>query len=142
MNRSARPSRRAIAITTATATALALAVLPTSAALAASPAVKCDNRNNNTISKLTECVTADGVKEHLAAFQAIADANGGNRAANTAGYDASVDYVADTLTAAGWQVHTETSTTSLTGPPTSSSSRRRPPSWENEAPQPARAPER
>ena len=58
MNRSARPSRRAIAITTATATALALAVLPASAALAASPAVKCDNRNNNTISKLTECVTA------------------------------------------------------------------------------------
>ena len=107
MNRSARPSRRAIAITTATATALALAVLPASAALAASPAVKCDNRNNNTISKLTECVTADGVTDHLEAFQAIADANGGNRAANTPGYDASVEYVVDTLTAAGWQVHTE-----------------------------------
>jgi len=107
MNRSARPSRRAIAITTATATALALAVLPASAALAASPVVKCDNRNNNTISKLTECVTADGVKEHLAAFQAIATANGGNRAANTAGYEASVDYVAETLTAAGWEVSIE-----------------------------------
>ena len=61
------------------------------------PAAKCDNRNNNTISKLTECVTADGVNEHLEAFQAIADANGGNRAANTPGYDASVDYVVDTL---------------------------------------------
>ena len=29
-----------------------------------------------------------------AAFQAIADANGGTRAAGTPGYDASVDYVA------------------------------------------------
>ena len=34
-------------------------------------------------------------------FQAIADANGGVRAAGTPGYDASVDYVAETLEAAG-----------------------------------------
>jgi Zn-dependent M28 family amino/carboxypeptidase len=93
-----------VALTTATATALALAVLPTSAALAAPPAAACDNRNNNTIAKLTDCVSADGVAEHLDAFQAIADANGGTRAANTPGYEASVDYVVDTLTAAGWQV--------------------------------------
>ncbi len=104
MNRSARPSRRAIAITTATATALALAVLPASAALAAPPAAACDNRSNNTISKLTECVSAEGVAEHLDAFQTIADENGGNRAADTDGYEASVDYVVETLTAAGWQV--------------------------------------
>lgn len=107
MNSSARPSRRAIAITAATATALALAVLPASAALAGQPAAKCDNRNNNTISKLTECVSAEGVNEHLSALQAIADANDGNRAANTPGYEASVDYVVDTLNAAGWQVSVE-----------------------------------
>ena len=107
MKLSARPSRRALAITAATATALALAVLPAGAALAGQPAAKCDNRNNNTISKLTECVTASGVMEHLDAFQSIADANGGTRAVLTPGYEASVDYVVDTLTAAGWQVHTE-----------------------------------
>ena len=38
------------------------------------------------------------------AFQRIADANGGTRAAGTPGYDASVDYVVDTLEAAGWSV--------------------------------------
>src|SRR4051794_26704524 len=105
MNRSARPSRRAVAITAATATALALAVLPASASLA-SPGAKnaCENRNNNTISKLTECVSAEGVTDHLKALQAIADANGGNRAAASSGYEASVDYVVDTLKAAGWQV--------------------------------------
>jgi len=104
MNLSARPSRRVIAVTTATATALALVVLPTSAALAAPPAPGCDTRNNNTIAKIMECVTADGVTEHLEAFQAIADANGGNRAAGLPGYDASVDYVVETLQAAGWTV--------------------------------------
>jgi Zn-dependent M28 family amino/carboxypeptidase len=107
MNVSARPSRRAIAVTAATATALALAVQPASAAHAGQPAAKCDNRNNNTISKLTECVSAEGVNEHLSALQKIADVNDGNRAANTSGYEASVDYVVDTLNAAGWQVSVE-----------------------------------
>jgi Zn-dependent M28 family amino/carboxypeptidase len=44
------------------------------------------------------------VREHQAAFQEIADANGGTRAAGTPGYDASVDYVVETLDAAGWNV--------------------------------------
>ena len=64
----------------------------------------CDNRTNNTYDKLLGCVTLEGVREHQAAFQAIADANGGNRAAGTPGYDASVEYVVDTLEAAGWDV--------------------------------------
>ncbi|MEA2002582.1 MAG: M28 family metallopeptidase [Actinomycetota bacterium] len=64
----------------------------------------CDSRTNNTINKLLECVTVDGVRQHQAAFQAIADANGGNRAAGFSGYDASVAYVADTLEAAGYDV--------------------------------------
>ncbi len=64
----------------------------------------CDTRVNNTFDKLLECVTLEGVRAHQAAFQAIADANDGNRAAGTAGYDASVAYVADTLTAAGYEV--------------------------------------
>ena len=46
------------------------------------------NRVNNTFNKLLECVTLDGVRSHQAALQAIADANGGTRAAGTPGYDA------------------------------------------------------
>ena len=37
----------------------------------------CDICVNNTHAKLLECVTLAGVREHQAAFQAIADANGG-----------------------------------------------------------------
>ena len=44
----------------------------------------------------------DEVREHQAALQAIADENGGNRFSGFAGYDASVDYVVDTLEAAGY----------------------------------------
>ena len=42
-------------------------------------------------------MTLEGVREHQAALQAIADANGGTRAAATPGYNASVDYVVKTL---------------------------------------------
>jgi Zn-dependent M28 family amino/carboxypeptidase len=64
----------------------------------------CDKRSNNTTMKLLECVTVDGVREHQAAFQAIADANGGIRTSGTPGYDQSVDYVAERMTAAGYDV--------------------------------------
>ena len=53
-------------------------------------------------SKLTKDVTVGGIMEHLQAFQAIADANGGTRAAGTPGYDASVAYVVRRLEAAGY----------------------------------------
>src|SRR5690606_9063520 len=80
-----------------------LVALPVSAAAPTAPSsVACDQRNNNTYDKLLGCVSADGVMEHLAAFQAIADANDGNRAEGTRGYAASVDYVIETLTDAGW----------------------------------------
>ncbi|MFD4420474.1 M28 family metallopeptidase [Agromyces sp. NPDC058484] len=69
--------------------------------------MKCHNRNNNTVSKLLECVDADGAFEHLEALQAIADENGGNRAAGLPGYDASVEYVASTLEDYGWDVTIE-----------------------------------
>src|SRR5512139_309918 len=67
-------------------------------------AESCDLRVNNTHKKLLECVTLAGVREHQAAFQAIADANGGIRAAGTPGYDASVQYVVNKMTAAGYNV--------------------------------------
>jgi Zn-dependent M28 family amino/carboxypeptidase len=64
----------------------------------------CEDRVNNTFKKLLECVNVDGVREHQAAFQAIADANGGIRTSGTAGYDASVDYVIERMEAAGYEV--------------------------------------
>jgi len=69
---------------------------------AASPS--CDTRVNNTVQKLVECVTLEGVREHQAAFQAAADANGGTRAAGTPGYDATVDYVVGVLEDSGYDV--------------------------------------
>jgi hypothetical protein len=49
-------------------------------------------------------ITRQELGRHLAALQRIADANGGNRAAGTPGYDASADYVAARLRDAGWNV--------------------------------------
>ena len=51
-------------------------------------------------------VTADAMFTHLRALQDIANANKGNRAEGTPGYDASVDYVAKTLRGKGFEVST------------------------------------
>jgi Zn-dependent M28 family amino/carboxypeptidase len=77
------------------------AAAPTERAQGAS---SCASRSNNNIEMLLECVTLAGVREHQAALQAIADANGGTRAAGTSGYDASLAYVKQRMEAAGYQV--------------------------------------
>ena len=51
-------------------------------------------------------VTADAMIAHLMELQEIADANGSNRAADTPGYDASADYIADALRSRGFDVQT------------------------------------
>ena len=51
-------------------------------------------------------VTADRMFTHLHALQDIANANHGNRAEGTPGYDASVDYVAKALRDKGFKVST------------------------------------
>ncbi|SOX51952.1 peptidase M28 [Mycobacterium ahvazicum] len=51
-------------------------------------------------------VTADGMFVHLRALQDIANANKGNRAEGTPGYDASVEYVAKALRSKGFEVAT------------------------------------
>lgn len=53
--------------------------------------------------QLRAAITTEAVTEHLNALQQIADANNGNRAAGTAGYAASVDYVEAQLERAGYQ---------------------------------------
>jgi hypothetical protein len=87
---------------------LALALLGatlvgTAPAASAGPAA-CDKRVNDTIAKLMECVTVDGVRQHQAAFQSFADAGDGTREASSDGYLASVDYVAGLLGNAGYDV--------------------------------------
>jgi Zn-dependent M28 family amino/carboxypeptidase len=51
-------------------------------------------------------VTADRMFAHLRALQDIANANNGNRAQGTPGYDASVEYVAKALRSKGFEVST------------------------------------
>ncbi len=61
-----------------------------------SAAVKVDT------SALRAAITVEGVRGHQAAFQEIADNNGGTRAASTSGYDASVAYVVEQLSQTGY----------------------------------------
>lgn len=101
------PSRRNRTTAAAAAGALAVAgVLVAGSPAAAAPGTGagCDNRNNNTVAKLLECVTVEGVDRHLTALQQIAEANGGNRASGLPGYAASAGYVEQQLRAAGYQV--------------------------------------
>ena len=99
--RALRPRRaRGLVIAAVALTSLVSA----NTALAQVPQSDCDERVNNTYKKVLECVRVSEVREHQAALQAIADANGGTREAGTSGYTASVDYVVDTLEAAGWSV--------------------------------------
>jgi Zn-dependent M28 family amino/carboxypeptidase len=55
---------------------------------------------------LAASVTESGVVGHLQQLQTIANDHNGNRAAGTAGYDASVDYVAQILEDKGFDVQT------------------------------------
>ncbi len=64
----------------------------------------CDSQTNNTYKKLLECVTLDGARGHQEALQAIADANNGIRTSGTPGYDESAEYVAERMSAAGYDV--------------------------------------
>ncbi|MBN4659350.1 hypothetical protein H4F44_26575, partial [Escherichia coli] len=52
----------------------------------------CAQCVNDTPNKLNMCITAQGVRRHLDAFQRIANENGGQRASGTSGYDRSVEY--------------------------------------------------
>jgi len=55
---------------------------------------------------LAKKVTADGMLAHLRALQGIANANKGNRASGTPGFDASVEYIAKALRDKGFEVST------------------------------------
>ncbi|MFB4306325.1 M28 family peptidase [Actinomadura sp. GTD37] len=74
------------------AVALPAVLLPGALPAAGSAAARPD---------LAKLVTLQDVKAHLAAFQEIADYNGGDRAAGSPGYDVSVKYVVGRLRKAG-----------------------------------------
>ncbi len=64
-----------------------IATMAWAPAVAAAPPTQliCEARTNDNLKKLLECVTLAGVREHQAALQEIADANGGTRACGYAG---------------------------------------------------------
>ncbi|MFJ5987617.1 M28 family metallopeptidase [Lentzea sp. NPDC092896] len=86
------------------ATVLAISALV--AAPTATASAAADPAGPALAKKLAKKVTVEGVNRHLIAFQRLADRNGGNRAALTPGYDASVDYVAGKLRDEGFIVTT------------------------------------
>jgi hypothetical protein len=70
---------------------------------------QCDAQVNDTPAKLLPCIQTDDLWNHMRAFQAIADANPGldghpSRNSGEPGYWASVQYVAEKMTAAGYDV--------------------------------------
>jgi Zn-dependent M28 family amino/carboxypeptidase len=78
------------------------------AVLRAGPA-GCENRSNDTVAKLDECIQRKSLWRQLSQFQRIADQNPGkdghgNRDTGTPGYAASVDHVVGLMRQAGYNV--------------------------------------
>ena len=81
---------------------VSLAVVSTLGLLTATEFALADQVTDS--SALRAAVTLDGVRSHQQALQDIATANSDTRVAGTAGHDDSATYVADLLTAAGYNV--------------------------------------
>lgn len=62
-----------------------------------------------------KAVTLQGIREHQAALQSIADANNSTRVSGTAGHDASAQYVYDRAAAAGYDVSVQEVTFEFAG---------------------------
>ena len=97
-------TKKAISIKSVLVAIFAILIIAPLSTTVGAQSPSCDTRVNSTQKKLQECVTVEGVREHQAAFQAIADANNGIRTSGTPGYDASVDYVVERMEAAGYNV--------------------------------------
>ncbi|OLF05069.1 M28 family metallopeptidase [Actinophytocola xanthii] len=82
----------------AAATGLSMTAIPASAAQQTVPDGPALAR------QLVKKVSITGLNRHLVAFQRIADRSGGNRAAGAEGHEASAEYVATKLEAAGYTV--------------------------------------
>jgi hypothetical protein len=76
-------------------------------------ATACDHRSNDSPEKLIPCIQTADLWAHMQNFQAIANANPGpdgmpSRNSGEPGYKASVDYVANVMKAAGYNVTIQT----------------------------------
>src|SRR5262245_44486868 len=89
--------------------AVAVLLVPTGAA-AAPPSSPCDTQVNDTPARLVPCITQTDLWNHMKAFQKIANQNPSpadfhpSRNSGEPGYRASVDYVADVMRKAGYDV--------------------------------------
>ncbi len=97
MNVSHSPAR--LRVSAAIAAGLALT---TAAAIPSAGPANADY-SKPTSAKIRAAVTPEAIMGHLEALDAIGAANNGTRASGTPGYEASVDYVVDELTAAGYK---------------------------------------
>ena len=88
--------------------AVAVLLVPTGAGAVTS--AQCDNRVNDTPDTLVPCIQQTDLWNHMKAFQKIANQNPSpadfhpSRNSGEPGYRASVDYVADAMRAAGYDV--------------------------------------
>jgi hypothetical protein len=102
-----RLHRRSWVVTVCAAVVVALCTAPTASA---APKDACDTQVNDTPSKLLPCIKTDDLWNHMKKFQAIANANPSpadghpSRNSGEPGYKASADYVAQVMTAAGYDV--------------------------------------
>ncbi len=89
---------------------LLFAIAPAASIAVGEPTpAECDAQVNDTPAKLLPCIQTDALWQHMVNFQAIADANPGpdghaSRNSGEPGYWASVQYVANAMEAAGYDV--------------------------------------
>ncbi len=98
---SAKTTLRAGVALLAAATGLGLAAVPAAAGPASLPAVP---DGPALARQLVKKVDVANTNRHLIALQRLADRNGGNRGAGTAGHAASAEYIANKLEGAGYTV--------------------------------------
>src|SRR5690348_8948132 len=108
---SRRPRRRfsPLLLVPVAVAALTVALAASSPAVGEPSPTGCANRVNDSPDTLLPCIRTDDLWRHMQAFQAIADANPGpdghaSRNSGEPGYKASVDYVANVMRQAGYDV--------------------------------------
>ncbi|GLI02644.1 hydrolase [Phytohabitans aurantiacus] len=108
-----RASRRRATARTYLGALAGIAVLVAPAAASAAPA-DASRAPASVVALAAPDISLANQKAHMQQFQAIANANGGNRRSTTAGYTASVTYVFDKLAAAGYSVVRQNCTSGCT----------------------------
>jgi aminopeptidase S len=93
---------------------VATAVVGTAAAASAAPPAAARSAGAAVAALAAPDISLTNMRAHVQQFQNIANANGGNRRSTTAGYTASVNYVFNQLSAAGFSVVRQNCTSGCT----------------------------